>query len=81
MAFDGTSGKVVVQGQALSREAVTALRAAVDGSGVAAQPALLADVREEQEGVVFRLVIPVATGEEGGARMAAGASTTEGGGE
>ena len=74
-------GQLVVQGQALSREAVTALREAVDGSGVAAQPALLADVREEQEGVVFRLVIPVATGEEGGARMAAGASTTEGGGE
>ena len=74
-------GQLVVQGQALSREAVTALREAVDGSGVAAQPALLADVREEQEGVVFRLVIPVATGEEGGARMAAGASTTDGGGE
>ena len=51
---------MVLQGLAVSREAATALRELIDGSGLLAQPALLADMRDEKDGVVFRLVLPLA---------------------
>lgn len=53
-------GQMVLQGLAVSREAATALRELIDGSGLLAQPALLADMRDEKDGVVFRLVLPLA---------------------
>ena len=53
-------GQMVLQGLAVSREAATALHELIDGSGLLAQPALLADMRDEKDGVVFRLVLPLA---------------------
>lgn len=66
-------GQLLVQGTVPSREAATALREGIDGAGVTRQPALLADVREDKDGAVFRLVLPLEKEALPGRLSAAGA--------